>query len=295
MKRHEKEHSGEKNFVCNFEGCGKKFSRKYDLKIHYRIHTQEKPYACTFEGCGKKFSRNSVLMEHVRNVHLKSGKKKSKISEASLSSVTNNNNLMPNSKNNQQENEVNRNSERKTNIENNELQGRNNNNDLEMDNQNSLQLPNTNYENYSSHSELTNGNEKPLHHHYPGCGHLLIMHDGHADFLIDSHLLHLHRGKFLEHTVKESHSNPIVCAPLPLPIHQFEHIHGPNCGHESIVHEDHIDYLVDNLLHHAHGGHCDNHGSLQILQERGELWNELIESLNCRSDSCEGMNNEETF
>ncbi|TKB57566.1 hypothetical protein [Ferrimonas aestuarii] len=38
-----------------------------------------------------------------------------------------------------------------------------------------------------------------------------------------------------------------------------EHTHGPNCQHTAIKHGDHIDYLVDGILHHPHGDHCDEH------------------------------------
>jgi hypothetical protein len=30
-----------------------------------------------------------------------------------------------------------------------------------------------------------------------------------------------------------------------------------------VPHGDHVDYLVDGHLHHAHDGHCDDHGALQ--------------------------------
>jgi hypothetical protein len=29
-----------------------------------------------------------------------------------------------------------------------------------------------------------------------------------------------------------------------------------------VPHADHLDYLVAGHLHHAHGGHCDHHGTL---------------------------------
>jgi hypothetical protein len=42
------------------------------------------------------------------------------------------------------------------------------------------------------------------------------------------------------------------------------HVHGPDCGHEAVPHGDHVDYLVDGRLHHAHDGHCDDHGPLAV-------------------------------
>ncbi|EGC34921.1 hypothetical protein DICPUDRAFT_34225 [Dictyostelium purpureum] len=66
FKRHLKEHTGSKPFVCTEEGCTKRFSRKFDLKVHLRSHTGEKPYPCTFPGCSKKFARSSDLRLHQR-------------------------------------------------------------------------------------------------------------------------------------------------------------------------------------------------------------------------------------
>ncbi|MEM7026766.1 MAG: hypothetical protein AAF410_00900 [Pseudomonadota bacterium] len=38
-----------------------------------------------------------------------------------------------------------------------------------------------------------------------------------------------------------------------------EHEHGSDCGHTSIRHNDHIDYVHDGHLHHPHEDHCDEH------------------------------------
>lgn len=37
------------------------------------------------------------------------------------------------------------------------------------------------------------------------------------------------------------------------------HVHGPGCGHQGVVHEDHVDYLHDGHLHHHHGDHYEEH------------------------------------
>ena len=37
------------------------------------------------------------------------------------------------------------------------------------------------------------------------------------------------------------------------------HVHGPDCGHQAIIHDGHVDYLHDGHLHHPHDGHVDEH------------------------------------
>lgn len=40
------------------------------------------------------------------------------------------------------------------------------------------------------------------------------------------------------------------------------HVHGENCGHETIVHGDHVDYVHDGHRHAEHEGHYDEHGEV---------------------------------
>ncbi|EGN99827.1 hypothetical protein SERLA73DRAFT_72613 [Serpula lacrymans var. lacrymans S7.3] len=51
-------------YECNY--CGKGFSRPSSLKIHLNSHTGEKPFLCTFEGCGRSFSVLSNMRRHAR-------------------------------------------------------------------------------------------------------------------------------------------------------------------------------------------------------------------------------------
>jgi zinc transport system permease protein len=40
---------------------------------------------------------------------------------------------------------------------------------------------------------------------------------------------------------------------------EHRHEHGVGCGHETIPHHDHVDYVHDGHLHAAHGAHYDDH------------------------------------
>jgi hypothetical protein len=40
---------------------------------------------------------------------------------------------------------------------------------------------------------------------------------------------------------------------------EHDHEHGPDCGHETVEHGDHVDYLHDGHRHAAHDGHWDEH------------------------------------
>ncbi len=42
---------------------------------------------------------------------------------------------------------------------------------------------------------------------------------------------------------------------------RHDHEHGPDCGHEAVLHGDHVDYLHDGHRHAPHEGHYDEHGS----------------------------------
>ena len=63
---HQKTHTGEKPYICSDVSCDKSFSLKNDLIKHMRIHTGEKPYVCDVNSCGKAFARKDVLVKHKR-------------------------------------------------------------------------------------------------------------------------------------------------------------------------------------------------------------------------------------
>ncbi|KIP10881.1 hypothetical protein PHLGIDRAFT_64854 [Phlebiopsis gigantea 11061_1 CR5-6] len=51
-------------YECSW--CGKGFTRPSSLKIHMNTHTGERPYVCPFEGCGRSFSVQSNMRRHAR-------------------------------------------------------------------------------------------------------------------------------------------------------------------------------------------------------------------------------------
>ena len=98
------------------------------------------------------------------------------------------------------------------------------------------------------------------HQHGPSCGHTAVHHGGHIDYLHDGGLHHMHEDHVDLHVIEISDTNPERCTPET----RCSHTHGPGCGHESVPHGDHVDYLVDGRLHHPHDGHCDDHGPLEV-------------------------------
>lgn len=55
-------HGNEDNpHACVVTTCNKTFARKSDYLRHYRIHSGERPFVCDFEGCGKDFVQVSHL------------------------------------------------------------------------------------------------------------------------------------------------------------------------------------------------------------------------------------------
>jgi hypothetical protein len=112
-------------------------------------------------------------------------------------------------------------------------------------------------------AENCHKHEDHAHMHGPACGHTAVNHDGHTDYLHDGHLHHVHADHVDEHALAATSINRSECTPEhACSGHEKGLTHGPACGHESVPHAGHTDYLVSGHLHHPHGSHCDDHGRL---------------------------------
>ena len=69
LERHERVHTGQKPFTCDFVGCEKAFSQKEMLKRHKVIHLsiEEAPFSCNI--CDKKFRQKEPLRQHINKIH----------------------------------------------------------------------------------------------------------------------------------------------------------------------------------------------------------------------------------
>ncbi|XP_007951298.1 Krueppel-like factor 17 [Orycteropus afer afer] len=53
-------------YLCNYDNCGKAYTKRSHLVSHQRKHTGERPYGCKWEGCQWTFSRSDELGRHMR-------------------------------------------------------------------------------------------------------------------------------------------------------------------------------------------------------------------------------------
>lgn len=57
-----------KVITCLYEGCGKQFTKTWNILDHFKVHTGEKPFRC--EACKRAFSQKGNLTKHLK-LHVK--------------------------------------------------------------------------------------------------------------------------------------------------------------------------------------------------------------------------------
>lgn len=57
-----------KVITCLYEGCGKKFTKTWNILDHFKVHTGEKPFKCA--ACKRAFSQKGNLTKHLK-LHIK--------------------------------------------------------------------------------------------------------------------------------------------------------------------------------------------------------------------------------
>merc|ERR1712228_1161596 len=58
-------HTGEKPYICDYDGCKKRFVQKCQLKDHMRRHLGIKEHKCAY--CSKAFVSSHELNRHTRS------------------------------------------------------------------------------------------------------------------------------------------------------------------------------------------------------------------------------------
>ena len=64
LKRHMIRHTGERQFKCDWEGCGKSFYDSQVLKVHEKLHLDLKEFQCSL--CPKQFRQSQHLVVHMK-------------------------------------------------------------------------------------------------------------------------------------------------------------------------------------------------------------------------------------
>ena len=82
---HERQHTGEKPYVCAVPGCGVAHATRRGTVYHrMSVHTGERPYVCNVEWCGARFVQKCELDGHNARTHTERGVQRRKRREEAL-------------------------------------------------------------------------------------------------------------------------------------------------------------------------------------------------------------------
>lgn len=59
-------HTHKDNYLCPVEGCGRGFSKRFQLRHHEYEHNGVEPFQCHIEKCKKRFAQRSHLHRHLK-------------------------------------------------------------------------------------------------------------------------------------------------------------------------------------------------------------------------------------
>ena len=63
---HLRKHTGERPFLCTYDGCNYTFSQRGNLNNHIKeTHLLDRPYKCPNADCDKMFSRSGNMKQHL--------------------------------------------------------------------------------------------------------------------------------------------------------------------------------------------------------------------------------------
>lgn len=222
--------SGTKPFVCTVSHCGKRFTRRFDLRKHQKVH---------HAGCGDatRCSRHDTISPEKDQKETAGSETDHSISSLCIDEI-----LMcpsPTRKNERPSQSLRRPS--LTSVDNSVCKPSNNTcaDPISHD--------------YWAHAQN------------PGCCHLAIAHGNHFDYVVNNHLLCQTSVRNISGSQpsetykfggKGRGSEPFLDTKIDTKQQGSKHYgtsckelsHGPGCGHLPVRHKDHVDYVVENNL-----------------------------------------------
>lgn len=81
-----------KTCICDI--CNKSFFTKTYLERHMLAHSDERQFLCTYDKCFRRFKRKDILNEHIKKYHLEKWQQQQKIQEEKVAQFLDANNIL---------------------------------------------------------------------------------------------------------------------------------------------------------------------------------------------------------